>query len=52
MTIALAALALIVAAGATATCYRIGDSGARAAWTGKYSQTAILSPGKPPAEDN
>jgi hypothetical protein len=47
LTIALAVLALIVAAGATATCYRIGDSGARAAWTGQYSQTAIPSPGKP-----
>jgi hypothetical protein len=47
LTIALAVLALIVAAGATATVYRIGDSGARAAWDGKYSQTAIPSPRKP-----
>lgn len=46
MTIALAVLALIVAAGSTATVYRIGHSGARAAWDGKYSQTAIPSPGK------
>jgi hypothetical protein len=46
MTIALAALALIVAAGSTATVYKIGDSGARAAWDGKYSQTAIPSPSK------
>jgi hypothetical protein len=37
-------LALVVAAGSIATVYRIGDSGARAAWTGKYSQTAIPSP--------
>jgi hypothetical protein len=41
-----------VAAGETATCYRIGDSGARAAWTGKYSQTTIPSPDKLPAEVN
>lgn len=46
MTIALAVLALIVAAGSTATVYKIGDSGARAAWDGKYSQTVIPSPGK------
>jgi hypothetical protein len=51
LTIVLAVLALIVAAGATATCYRIGDSGARAAWTGKYSQTAVPSPGRQTGED-
>lgn len=39
-------MALIVAAGSVATCYRIGDSGARAAWDGKYSQTAIPSQSK------
>lgn len=46
MTMALAVLAMIVAAGSTATVYKIGDSGARAAWDGKYSQTAIPSPAK------
>jgi hypothetical protein len=46
MTVALAVLALIVAAGSTVTVYKIGESGARAAWDGKYSQTAIPSPGK------
>jgi hypothetical protein len=51
MTVALALVALIVAAGATATCYRIGDSGARAAWEGKYSQTAIPSVGKRGGQD-
>jgi hypothetical protein len=51
MTIALAVVALIVAAGAVATCYRIGDSGARAAWEGKYSQTAIPSPAKQGGDD-
>lgn len=44
LTIALAIMALIVAAGSTATVYRIGDSGARAAWSGKYSKTEIPEP--------
>ena len=44
LTIALAILALIVAAGSTATVYRVGDSGARAAWSGKYSKTEIADP--------
>ena len=51
MTIALALVALVVATGSVATCYRIGDSGARAAWQGKYSQTAIPTPGKKASED-
>jgi hypothetical protein len=38
-----AALALIVAVGSIVTVYRIGDSGARAAWTGNFSQQAIPS---------
>lgn len=46
LTIALAVLALIVATGATATVYRIAESGSRAVWEGQYSQTAIPSPGK------
>lgn len=44
LTIALAIVALIAAAGSTATVYRIGDSGARAAWSGKYSNTEIADP--------
>ena len=36
----LAALALVVAVGSTVTVYRIGDSGARASWTGKFTQQA------------
>ncbi|HEY9414908.1 MAG TPA: hypothetical protein VIQ30_09145 [Pseudonocardia sp.] len=44
LTVALAIVALIAAAGSTATVYRIGDSGARAAWSGKYSQTEIPDP--------
>lgn len=51
MTVALAVVALIVAAGAVATCYRIGDSGARAAWEGKYSQTAVPSPAQQGGDD-
>jgi hypothetical protein len=47
VSIALAALALLVAVGSTVTVYRIGDSGARAAWTGNFSQTAIPSQNKP-----
>jgi hypothetical protein len=43
VTIALAVLALIVAVGSTVTVYRIGDSGARAAWTGNFSPTPIPS---------
>lgn len=38
VTVALAVLALIVAVGSTVTVYRIGESGARAAWTGQFSQ--------------
>jgi hypothetical protein len=41
----LAALALVVAVGATVTVYRIGDSGARAAWTGQFTQQAQPRPG-------
>jgi hypothetical protein len=37
----LAVLALVVAAGSVLTVYRIGDSGARAAWTGRFSPTPI-----------
>jgi hypothetical protein len=39
-TISLAVLAVVVALGATIAVYRIGDSGARAAWTGHFSEQA------------
>jgi hypothetical protein len=41
LSVALAVLALVVAAGSVLTVYRIGDSGARAAWTGRFSPTPI-----------
>jgi hypothetical protein len=46
ITIAIAALALVASCGALATVYRIGDSGARAAWSGQYSTVAV--PASPP----
>jgi hypothetical protein len=47
VSIALAVLALLVAVGSSTVVYKIGDSGARASWEGKFSQTAIPSPKKP-----
>lgn len=44
VTLALATVALVVAAGSVITVYRIGESGARAAWTGHFSQTALPRP--------
>jgi hypothetical protein len=38
--IVLAAVAVLVAAGSVVTVYRIGDSGARAAWVGHFSEQA------------
>jgi hypothetical protein len=53
VTVALAALALIAAVGSTVTVYRIGDSGARAAWTGQFSQQPARSNHQTqPAGDN
>jgi hypothetical protein len=43
--VAAAVLSVVVAAGAVVDVYRIGDSGAKAAWTGGYS-TAETTPGK------
>lgn len=43
VTVALAVLALIAAVGSTVVVYRIGDSGARAAWTGQFSQQPTQS---------
>jgi hypothetical protein len=49
VTLVLAIAALVVAGGSTATVYRIGESGARAAWTGQFREQAqppiTLSPG-------
>jgi uncharacterized membrane protein len=40
VTVVIAVLALVVAAGSILTVYQIGDSGARAAWTGRFSEHA------------
>ena len=41
LSAAIAVLAVVVAVGSVITVYRIGDSGARAAWTGQFSQQPI-----------
>ena len=38
-------------AGSVLTVYRIGDSGAQAAWTGQFSEQAQLPPGGGPPPD-
>ena len=50
-SIALAVVAVVVAVGAVITVYQIGDSGSRAAWTGKFSQQAAPPPPGAPAHD-
>jgi hypothetical protein len=40
----LALLAVVVAVGSVVTVYRIGDSGARAAWTGQFSTQPLPRP--------
>jgi hypothetical protein len=40
----LALIAVLVAAGSVVTVYRIGDSGARAAWTGNFSSQPLPPP--------
>ena len=45
VTVAIAALAVVVAVGSAVTVYRIGDSGARASWTGQFSEQATV-PGR------
>ena len=40
-SIVLAVLAVVIAVGSVTTVYRIGDSGARAAWTGQFSQAEL-----------
>jgi hypothetical protein len=47
-TLALAVLAVVVAVGSIVTVYRIGDSGARAAWTGQFSEQANPPQHTPP----
>ena len=50
LTVVLAVLVVVVAVGSFATTYRIGDSGARAAWTGKFSPTPLPHPPRPAGE--
>jgi hypothetical protein len=40
VSLVLAAVAVVVAVGSVVTVYRIGDSGAQAVWTGRFSQQA------------
>jgi hypothetical protein len=42
VSLVLAVLAVVVAVGSVVTVYRIGDSGARAVWTGRFSEQAQL----------
>lgn len=41
-------LAVVVAAGTVVQCYRVGDSGAHAVWTGRYSQQPLPRTGPAP----
>jgi hypothetical protein len=51
VSLVLAVLAVVTAVGSVVTVYRIGDSGARAVWTGQFSEQAQPSPyGHPPAD--
>jgi hypothetical protein len=50
VSLVLAVLAVVTAVGSVVTVYRIGDSGARAVWTGQFSEQAQPPPfGRPPA---
>jgi hypothetical protein len=51
VTAVLAILAVVVSVGAVYTVYEIGDSGARAAWTGKFSPTPLPRAGQPAPPD-
>lgn len=46
--VVLAVLVLVAAVGTTVQVYRIGDSGARAVWDGRFSQQATSGPTGPP----
>jgi hypothetical protein len=50
VTVVLAVLTVVVAVGSVATTYQIGDSGARAAWVGKFSPTPLPRPPRPAGE--
>jgi hypothetical protein len=50
--IVLALVAAVVAVGSVTTVYRIGDSGARAAWTGQFSPQPLPRTGPRPADSN
>jgi hypothetical protein len=50
VSLVLAVLAVVAAVGAVAMVYRVGDSGARAVWTGQFTEQAQPPPsGRPPA---
>lgn len=44
VTVVVAVLAVVVSLGAVYTVYEIGDSGSRAAWTGRFSPTPLPRP--------
>jgi hypothetical protein len=48
LTVVVAVIAVVVAVGSVVTVYRIGESGARAAWTGQFTEQAQTPPGGPP----
>jgi hypothetical protein len=50
--IAVAVLAVVIAVGSVGTVYRIGDSGARAAWSGQFSQQPLPRAARPPSSDS
>lgn len=52
VTVVVAVLAVVIGIGSIVTVYRIGESGAAAAWTGQFSQQALPRPaGPPPGND-
>ena len=51
-TIVIGLVAVVVAVGSVFTVYQIGESGARAAWTGQFSQQAQFGPGNGPPPGN
>ena len=50
VSVVLAVLVVVVAVGSVTTTYRIGDSGAQAAWVGKFSPTPLPRPPHPSGE--
>jgi hypothetical protein len=49
LSLVLAVLAVVVAVGSVVTVYRIGDSGAAAVWTGRFTEQAQPRPARPPS---